>query len=106
MAYDIFITLRFIAWCITRGECIKELLEAVGFTVYLASLLAGDNIDDDVIENLHTSKMALILGSETYGEATKSKVNTKKELGFILDKEKPFFLLKMCKHFNQLIRRF
>ena len=105
MDVDIFLTLRFIEWCKLRGKNIEELLKAVGFKVYLASIKAGANIDDNVLDHLYASKMAIIFGSETYGEVTKSNVNTRTELNVILEEKKPYFLIKMCNKFVHIFPR-
>ena len=38
----------------------------------------------------------VILGTKTYGRATNDRFDTSKELGFIIDSKKPYFLIKMC----------
>ena len=103
MEVDIFLTLRFSPpWVKDRAKMVQELLERVGFKVYLASIKSGTSIDDNVIQNLAVSKMAIIFGSDTYGKETDSLDNTKTELKNILTYKKQYVLLKMCDQFQEV----
>jgi len=45
---------------------------------------------------LANAKMAIVMGSQTYGKKTASNFSTFEEMQYILSKQKPMFLLKMC----------
>mmetsp|Transcript_28717 Transcript_28717/g.73427 ORF Transcript_28717/g.73427 Transcript_28717/m.73427 type:complete len:84 (-) Transcript_28717:179-430(-) len=50
--------------------------------------------------------MVIIMGTETYGSEGTVKFSTKEELRFIMEEEKPFFLVKMCDRFKDAGTRF
>jgi hypothetical protein len=46
-------------------------------------------------------KLAVILGTKTYGKKTTSGFSTFEELDYIFEVNKPFFLVKMCAEFEE-----
>ena len=50
---------------------------------------------------LCNAKMAIIMGSKTYGRRTTNVCSTFQEMDYILRKEKPMFLLKMCEEWEE-----
>ena len=45
--------------------------------------------------------MVVIMGTLTYGEDISTGFSTYEELTFLCEEKKPFFLVKMCKHFGE-----
>ena len=50
---------------------------------------------------LENAKMAIVMGSETYGRNTESNFSTYQEMNFIMSEIKPMFLLKMCEKWEE-----
>lgn len=67
-----------------------------GIEAFLCDVPVGENIKMVVVEALHKCKMAIVLGTSTYGKKTKSSFSTYEEMEYIIDKQKPYFLMKMC----------
>ncbi len=68
--------------------------------------LSGDNpngADLGIIipAALANAKMAIIMGSKTYGRKTESNFSTFEEMQDILSKKKHMFLLKMCEEWEE-----
>eukprot|EP00733_Pompholyxophrys_punicea_P001591 Pompholyxophrys_punicea_v1_NODE_851_length_1214_cov_3.240725.p1 type:complete len:140 gc:universal NODE_851_length_1214_cov_3.240725:128-547(+) len=85
---------------------LRDALSAVHVSVYLCEVLAGLDIQQNIVAALAEAHLVIIMGSKTYGEKTDSHFSTHQELCFILEEEKPFFLIKMCDDFASLITRF
>lgn len=100
-----FITLRF-AEAKTHGVALQEDLEKLGLKVFLCNVEPGDDIAATVIRALSECKLAVILGTRTYGQKTESGFSTFEELRFIFEENKPFFLVKMCDKFDVVETRF
>jgi hypothetical protein len=61
----------------------------------------GTNIGIAIPTALKNAKMAIIMGSKTYGKKTESNCSTFEEMHYILRKKKPMFLLKMCEEWEE-----
>lgn len=103
--YDIFISLRFLE-AKTHGLALQQALERLGLTVFLCNVEPGGDIAAAVIAALTTCKLAVILGTETYGKNTGVGYSTVEELRYIIQEKKPFFLVKMCDQFTEPEARF
>lgn len=66
----------------------------------------GEDIGQTVARKLLRCRMAVILGTTTYGKETSIKFSTAQELRCIIDHDKPFFLVKMCDKFSEDIANF
>ena len=95
---DIFISLRFNE-ARPAGNALQAALEAKNMSVFLCDVAPGENLASAVVNALTHCKLAVIFGTETYGQETASSFSTFQELRYIVDKKKPFFLLKMCDAF-------
>ena len=51
-------------------------------------------------------KLAVILGTKTYGQKTSSPFSMCEELRYIINDGKPYFLVKMCDAFEEAHARF
>ena len=74
-------------------------------SVFLCDVLPGTDIAQTIVKAFHACKMAVIMGTTTYGTNTDAGYSTFEELRLIHDEGKPFFLIKMCKNFAQLETR-
>jgi hypothetical protein len=83
----------------TEANALKTALEQRGKSVFLCDVEPGGDIAKAVINALDQAKLAVILGTKTYGEETTSKFSTYQELRYIIEQNKPFFLVKMCDRF-------
>ena len=68
--------------------------------------LSGDNpngadLGRIISTALANAKMAIVMGSKTYGKKTESNFSTYEEMHFILSEKKPMFLLKMCEEWEE-----
>ncbi|EGD78215.1 hypothetical protein PTSG_12838 [Salpingoeca rosetta] len=103
----IFISLRFGE----AHEAAKELKQALheachDVDVFLCDVPPGDDISEEIITALTDCDLAVIMGTKTYGKKTASKFSTFEELRFIINEEKPYFLIKMCDEFQVKQTRF
>jgi hypothetical protein len=99
MSCQIFISLRF-AEAGNEATALKSALEARGISTFLCAVLPGDDIATEIVNALHDCKLAIIMGTKTYGKDTGAGFSTFEELRFI-HKKKPFFLIKMCEQFEE-----
>ncbi len=97
----IFCSLRFNnPVLMAQAEEIQTLLSAHDIEATIIKVLSGGNILAKIVDSLSTCRMALIFGTEDYGEEGTVKFSTRGELEFIQDNNIPFFLLKMCDNFR------
>lgn len=108
--YDIFISLRFSEKGLKTGnpwkpveaaELLKKKLLSKGYTVFLCALENGDSIYETVLNALTNSRFFVIMGSETYGAKTNSKISTYQESQFITDMGPHYYLIQMCDNFEE-----
>ena len=102
---SIFFSLRY-AEAKAEALELQAALEAQGISSYICQTMAGKNIVDDIVSHLEHAKLAVIMGSETYGAQGTTKFTTKQELNSIVSEEIPFVLVKMCKKFAEFSTRF
>jgi hypothetical protein len=100
MSYRVFISLRF-AEAETEARALKAALEARGITAFLCAVAPGSDIAAQISNALDGCQLAIIMGTRTYGKNTGVAFSTLKELRFIQDEPKPFFLVKMCERFEE-----
>ncbi|EGD81912.1 hypothetical protein PTSG_02597 [Salpingoeca rosetta] len=98
--FDVFISLRF-SEARNAGRALERALEERGIKTFLCDVAPGDDIASAVIRALHGCRMAVILGTRTYGKRTATKFSTFEELRYIVNRSKPFFLVKMCDDFAE-----
>ena len=97
-APSIFLSFRF-GEAMREAKALKSALEAANMSVTLCDLPPGEDIADAVVHGLKHCKLAVILGTKTYGQKTDCCYGTHRELRFIDSEPKPFFLVKMCENF-------
>jgi len=102
---SVFISLRF-GEAMEEAKQLKAALQREGHDAYICEVAPGDDIEEVVIKRLDAAKMVIIMGTETYGSEGTVKFSTKEELRFIMEEEKPFFLVKMCDRFKDAGTRF
>ena len=96
----IFISLRF-------GESLKEAtelkyhLEKKGYSCFLCDIPNGEDIKEEIIFQLAGCRLAIVMGTLTYGVKTAATFGTAEEMEFIIDRKKPFFMIKMCDDFQE-----
>jgi hypothetical protein len=96
---DVFISLRF-GEALREGIALKAAMEATDVRTFLCPVKRGDEVMLDVPLSLRRCKMAVIMGTATYGTKTASLYSTHEELQFIIATKKPYFLVKMCDQFT------
>eukprot|EP00911_Craspedida_sp_UC1_P001797 UC1_evm1s1373 len=104
---DIFISLRF-GEALDAAKGLKAALEARdrGLNVFLCNEQAGADLMDAIVENISACKLAVVMGTLTYGAAGTTAFSTKEELKFIVSRKKPMFLVKMCDDFEAPLAQF
>ena len=102
---DIFVSFR-ISETLHLAKALKTALEAHGVSTFVCATQAGDDIGDEIAENLMDCKLVLILGSETYGAKTDSPFSTFNELKAIRSTDLPIFLIKTCAEFKEKTTKF
>jgi len=103
IAYDIFFSFRF-EESMDEAVNLQAMIESTRPDV--KCFRSGDNpngADLGIIipTALANAKMAIIMGSKTYGKKTESNFSTFEEMQFILSENKPLFLLKMCEEWEE-----
>jgi hypothetical protein len=79
---------------------LKDALEAVGVSTYVCKTRCGDDILTEIGEAIADCELAVVLGTETFGEKTGGFFSTWEELTAIKSEKKPIFLIKMCDQFR------
>jgi hypothetical protein len=97
---DVFVSFRFTE-TFPLAEGVKKELEKLGYTTFVCAVPVGDSIAKQIARNLAVCRLVVVLGSETYGQETKSPFSTYNELEYILADHKPFFLVKTCDAFTE-----
>jgi hypothetical protein len=105
MPCRIFISLRF-AEAGDAGRSLKEALEACGVPTFLCDIPPGGDLKVAIVSALDECDLAIVMGTKTYGQQTTSNFSTFQEMEFIVDEQKPFFLVKMCDKFEVAQTRF
>jgi hypothetical protein len=95
---DVFISFRF-GEAMKEAKLLRSKLTALGLNVFICEVEPGGNIMEEVSSNLDACTMALVLGTETYGQKGSVSYSTKEEMAFIMGEHKPYFLVKMCERF-------
>jgi len=91
---------------VALAEALKVELEAKGVSTFVCAVPVGESIAKQIIDNLMHCKLAVILGSETYGQQTDSPFSTYDELTALRDHKIPFFLVKTCAEFKEAHAKF
>lgn len=89
-----------------EANALKLELVRRGISVFLCNIPPGKDIGRSVIHALSNCKLAVILGTRTYGAKTLSGFSTNEELRYIINEKKPYFLAKMCDTFDEPETRF
>merc|ERR1712046_526754 len=89
-----------------EAKKLKAALEACALNVFLSDYLPGDPLFKGIAEAADQCRLAVLLATTTYGCATNDRFDTSKELGFIIDSKKPYFLVKMCDRYAEATARF
>ena len=92
---DLFVSFRF-KETLSLALALKETLDKQGLKTFVCAVPVGEDISKQIAKALAECKLAIILGSETYGQETESFFSTYNELAFILAEKKPFYLVKTC----------
>jgi hypothetical protein len=95
----VFLSVRF-AEAMDEAVTVKGALEARGVPTFLCDVPEGDDLGHAISLNLVQCELVVIFGTETYGEKTQSVLSTFEELRFVLDKKRPFFVIKMCSEYK------
>lgn len=104
-APTVFISLRF-GEAMLEARALQTDLHARGISAFLCDIPEGQDLAGAVITALTYCKLAVILGTKTYGKKTHSGFSTFEELRYIFEENKPFFLVKMCNDFEEHETRF
>ncbi len=103
--FDVFLSLRF-SEAMDEAVALQTALQDRGLSVFLCDVAPGGDIAQTVIRTLSNCKMAVILGTKTYGQKTKSGFSNFEELRHIINEQKDYFLIKMCDRFEEEETRF
>jgi hypothetical protein len=96
----VFISLRF-AEGMPEAKALQSGLHARGVSAFLCDIPEGRDLANAVVMALTHCKLAVLLGTKTYGKRTTSGFSTFEELDYIFEVNKPFFLVKMCAEFKE-----
>ena len=101
---EIFFSLRFNSpELMQAAQSVQAELVSRGINAVIIDAENGQNVEEVVIRTLDKAKLVVIFGSKDYGVNTGSLYSSYKELELTLRKKKPFFLIKMCKEFEDII---
>jgi hypothetical protein len=101
----VFISLRF-GEATPEARALQQGLHARAISTFLCDIPEGQDLANAVVMALTHCKLAVILGTKTYGKKTASSFSTFEELRYIVNERKPFFLVKMCTEFEEAETRF
>lgn len=96
---DVFISLRF-AEAHEEAKVLRDALEQRGVSCFLCAVAPGEDLWESITNALDTARLAVVMGTRTYGEDTGNQYCTHQELKFIRAESKPIFLIKMCERFE------
>ena len=96
---EIFISLRFVE-AHEEAKILQAALISAGITVFLCDVPEGFNIASTIAHNIDECKLAVVMGTSTYGKDTGAGFSTHEELAMICDDKKAMFLIKMCDRFE------
>jgi hypothetical protein len=102
-AYDIFFSLR-LEESENEAKELKAMIERTrpGVRCFLSGRNPNGTMLPIIISTaLCNAKMAIIMGSKTYGRRTTNVCSTFQEMHHILSENKPMFLLKMCEEWEE-----
>ena len=102
-AYDIFFSLR-LEESENEAKELKAMIERTrpGVRCFLSGSNPNGTMLPIIISTaLDNAKMAIIMGSKTYGRKTASNFSTYEEMDYILSENKPMFLVKMCEKWEE-----
>jgi len=102
---DIFISFR-IKETLMEAKALKQRLESHGIKVFLCEVTPGGDIAKAIMLALEHCALVIIMGSKSYGEETNSSYSTYEELRYVMDRCKPYYLIKMCDDFQTPSARF
>ena len=107
-----FISFRF-SEAEAQAKCLYDKLKALGVSAFMCASenVQSTNLSSVISTNIVNAKVAVILGTETYGKNTGNGFSTYQEMVYIHgDKywkdERSLFLIKMCKEFIEAETQF
>ena len=80
--------------------CTRIALDNAGRKCLITEETPGVDVMENVLDAFDECKVAIIFGTESYGERGDATFSSKEELEFIMKEEMPFFLIKRCKNFK------
>ena len=95
----VFISLRY-AEATAEAVQLRDALLEKGVVAYINDSAPGDNMFKEIATAVRHCKLAVIMGTRTYGQETASINSTAQELQAILSLKKPYFLVRMCAAFE------
>lgn len=69
---DIFISLRF-GEALDAAKALKDRLVKRGVSTFVCAMMAGQDLMDEIVENIAQAKLVVVLGTKTYGKKTGSR---------------------------------
>jgi hypothetical protein len=93
--YDVFLSCRFQPSIVAAAKLLKNSLDDVGISAYLADVNVGDDICEEVVFHLEHAKLMIILGTKNYGEDVGHHYSSHHELHLAQEMKKPLFPLLM-----------
>jgi hypothetical protein len=89
-----------------EAKVLQQALHESGVSAFLCDIPEGQDLANAVVTALTHCKLAVILGTKSYGKKTTSGFSTFEELRYIINEQKPLFLVKMCSEFDEAETRF
>ena len=80
----------------SQARSMQQALEARGISAYICDVGPGQDFSVEIAEKIKTCKLAVIMGTATYGRKTEAVSGTFEELRMIMYRKVPVFLVKMC----------
>jgi hypothetical protein len=99
-APTVFISLRF-AEAMLEAKALQQDLYAQGLSAFPCDIPEGQDSAGTLLTALIHCKLAVILGTRTYGRDTECGFSAYDELRYIVEVKKPIFLIKMCQAFEE-----
>jgi hypothetical protein len=102
---DVFISLRH-GEAASEARALQTALRARSISTYINDSASGVNMGVEIANKLATCRLAIVMGSETYGVKTGAINSTFEQMQMIMgSKSDAFFLVKMCEEFQEPFTR-
>jgi hypothetical protein len=89
-----------------EATALKQVLAAAGVPSFQCAVEVGGDVEKEVVKYISSAPLVIIMGTKTCGKETKASFSTCQELRFVVERNIPIFLIKMCDDFEEPFAQF